>query len=88
MMPQIEIQIDELVLHGFAPGDRHSIGDAVQHELMRLIAEQGLSSLNHNVEIARVNGGAFDVKPGTRSETIGAQIAQSVFQGLDPTYGH
>lgn len=87
MTPNIEIQVEELILHGFAPGDRASIGEAVQSELTRLIAEQGLASLNHNVEIARVNGGAFDVKPGARSETTGAQIAQSVFKGLNPTYG-
>jgi hypothetical protein len=87
MTPQIEIQIEELVLHGFAPSDRASIGEAVQRELTRLVAEQGLASLNHDVEIARVNGGAFDVKPGARSETMGVQIAQSVFQGLNPTHG-
>ena len=41
----IELHIEELVLHGFAPGDRHPIGDAVEHELIRLFAEQGLPSL-------------------------------------------
>jgi hypothetical protein len=82
MTPQIEIQIEELVLHGFAPGDRLSIGEAVQRELTRLIVEQGLASLNHDVEIARVNGGAFDMKPGARSETTGAQIAQNIYRGL------
>ena len=82
MTPNIEIRIEELVLHGFAPGDRLSIGGAVQQELTRLLGEQGLSSINRNVEIARVNGGAFDVKPRSTSETIGAQIAQKVYRGL------
>ncbi len=87
MTPNIEIEIGELILHGFAPGDRVSIGEAVQQELTRLLAEQGLASMNQNIEIARVNGGAFDVRPGAKSETIGTQIAQSVFQGLNPTHG-
>jgi hypothetical protein len=87
MTPDVEIYIEELVLRGFAPGDRASIGEAVQRELTRLIGEQGLASMNRDIEIARVNGGAFDVKPGARSETIGAQIAQSVYQGLNPTHG-
>jgi hypothetical protein len=81
--PQIEIQIDELILHGLAPGDRWAIGEAMQNELTRLIAEQGLTPLNSNGEITRVNGGAFDVRPGSKSETIGAQIAQNVYQGLN-----
>ena len=87
MTPNIEIEIGEVVLHGFAPSDRASIGAAVQQELTRLLAEQGLASMNRSIEIARVNGGTFNVRPGSKSETIGAQIAQSVFQGLNPTHG-
>ena len=30
------------MLHGFAPGDRYRIGDAVERELARLFAEQGV----------------------------------------------
>ncbi len=29
----IELHIEELVLHGFSPNDRHAIGEAVQREL-------------------------------------------------------
>ncbi len=82
MTPNIEIEIEELVLHGFAPGDRATIGEAVQRELTRLLAEQGLASMNRPIEIAHVNGGAFDVRPGAKSETIGAQIARKVYGGL------
>ncbi len=87
MTPNIEIEIGELVLHGFAPGDRVSIGEAVQRELTRLLAERGLASMNQSVEIVRVNGGTFDVRPGSKSQAVGAQIAQSIFQGLSPTHG-
>ena len=40
----IELHIEELVLHGFAPKDRYTIGEAVQRELSRLFAEQGVHS--------------------------------------------
>lgn len=82
MMPNIEIEIGELVLHGFAPSDRASIGEAVQQELTRLLAEQGLASMNHSVEIARVNAGAFDVRVGTPPHAIGAQVALAIFGGF------
>ena len=36
----LNLHIEELVLHGFAPGDRYRIGEAVQQELTRLFAEQ------------------------------------------------
>jgi hypothetical protein len=35
--PSINLHIEELVLHGFAPGDRHRISEAVEQELTRLI---------------------------------------------------
>ena len=41
-MKRIELHIEELVLHGFAPADRYRIGDTVQRELTRLLAEQGM----------------------------------------------
>ena len=84
MIPQnIEVHIEELVLHGFASKDRYAIGEAVQQELQRLFTEQGLpESLAAGYEIAALNGGAFPVKPGTKANKIGAQVAQSVYAGL------
>jgi hypothetical protein len=38
--PRIELEIEELVLHGFAPGDRHRIGDALRAELASLLRER------------------------------------------------
>ena len=79
----VELHIEELVLHGFAPGDRYRIGEAVELELQRLLAEQGAPNLfNGNVELARIDAGAFDVKPDAKSELIGAQVAQAVYEGM------
>lgn len=79
----IELRIEELVLHGFAPGDRYRIAEAVERELSRLLADQGvLESLERGGGIASVDGGAFEVAPGSRAEVVGAQVAKAVYGGL------
>jgi len=80
----IELRIDELILHGFAPSDQVDIRDAVQRELARLLTEQGVPGwLAQGGEIASLDGGAFDVAAGSRAENIGAQVAQAVYGGLE-----
>lgn len=80
----IELHIEELVLHGFAPGDRATIGAAVQHELARLFAEQGIHpSLSNGYEAERVDGGAFHMQPGAKAGTIGTQVAHAIYGGLE-----
>ena len=79
----IELNIEELVLHGFAPGDRYSIGEAVEQELTRLLADQGVpQSLERGREIGHVDGGAFEVAPDSRGQVVGAQVAKAVCGGL------
>ena len=79
----IELNIDELVLHGFSPGDRHRIGEAVEHEFTRLLADRGVpESLERGGEISNMDGGAFEVVPGSRAEVVGAQVAKAVYGGM------
>jgi hypothetical protein len=97
MRPQnIELHIEELVLHGFAAKDRYAIGAAVQRELQRLFAEQGvpqplqpLQPPGQGCELVGLDGGAFTLKPGAPAHTIGVQVARSVYGGLgiDPPGG-
>jgi len=83
MTKNIELHIEELVLRGFAPGDRYRIGEAVEHELTRLLADRGVpQSLTDGGEIASVDGGAFEVAPGARAEVVRAQVAKAVYGGL------
>jgi hypothetical protein len=78
----IELNIEELVLHGFSPGDRHSIGEAVERELTRLLADRGVpQSLERGGEIANMDGGAFEVAD-SRAQVVGAQVAKAVYGGL------
>ena len=79
----IELNIEELVLHGFSPGDRHRIGEAVEQELTRLLADRGVpQSLEGGGKVANIDGGAFDVAQGSRAEVVGAQVAKAVYGGL------
>lgn len=79
----IELHIEGLVLHGFAPGDRYRIGEAVEHELTRLLADRGvLQSLERGGEIVNMDGGSFEVAQGSRAQVVGVQMAKAVYGGL------
>lgn len=81
--PDIKLHIEELVLEGFAPADRHRIGAAVKSELARLFAEQGVpSNLHQSATVAQLDGGSFNVAPHAKSETVGAEVAQAVYRGM------
>ena len=79
----IELNIDELVLHGFSPGDRYRIGEAVEQELTWLLADRGVpQSLERGGEIENMDGGAFEVAQGSRPQVVGTQVAKTVYGGL------
>lgn len=79
----IELHIEELVLHGFSPGDRHRIGEAVERELVRMFADWGVpESLERGWELASVDGGAIEVVSSSGADVVGAQVARAVYGGL------
>jgi hypothetical protein len=85
--PNIKLHIDELVLHGFAPGDRYAIAAAVQRELARLVADQSTSADFTSVVEKHSNSylldvGAFHVEQNSRSNSMGNQIARAIHGGL------
>jgi hypothetical protein len=80
----VELRIEELVLDGFAAYDRYRIGAAMEAEMTRLLAEQGVPlSLARDGEIARLDGGAFEMAAHSRAEVIGAQVARALYGGLN-----
>lgn len=85
MNPVIELHIEELVLEGFAPGERYRIGEAVERELTRLMSLNGVPpAWNGNLEIGSVNGGTFHMPSGGARGAAGEQIASAVYEGLNP----
>jgi len=87
MRPNINLHIEELVLHNFAPNDRYAIADAVERELSRLLATDFTTveippALGDSSSRPRVDAGNFKVTPGAGGDSIGAQIALAVHGGL------
>ena len=82
-MHNIELYIEQLVLHGFSPSDRYRIGKAVELELTRLLTERDISPLlAQGGEFTRLDGGTFNIAPSSKAEAIGSQVAQSVYAGF------
>jgi hypothetical protein len=78
-----ELEIEELILHGIAAGDRHYVGEAISQELTRLFAEQGIPLTTiESGSIARLDVGEVQVTPGLKPAAIGIQVAQTIYGGL------
>ena len=78
MRPRVvRVHIRELVLEGVTPGDRYRVGDAVQHELARLLAEQGVPG--SIASASTLDAGSFQFG-GAR--TMGPLIAQTIYSGM------
>jgi len=79
----VELHIEELVLTGFAPGDRYPIGDAVERELARLLADRGVPGVDGaSIALDKVDAGKFKVAQGARPQAIGGQIAEKVYRQI------
>lgn len=79
----IELYIAELVLHGLDPGDHGRFTAALEQELARLLADQGIAPhLQQGGAISVPDGGTFEIAPGSGLEAAGARIAQAVHGGL------
>ena len=84
----VELQIDELVLHGIAPGDRHRVAGAVQQELTRLLTEQSVpAALMHGGSADFADGGEIQISAATKPETIGVQVGHAVHRGITNSSG-
>jgi hypothetical protein len=76
---EIEVHIEELVLHGFDPRSRWSIADALGSELSGLLTERGIPPA-WQASPDRIDAGrtrANEAKP----TVIGEQIARAVYKG-------
>lgn len=79
----VELYIEELVLHGFSSYNSYRIGEALQLELTRLLQEQGLpADFAVDADYGRLNAGTFNLQTDAKTETIGSNIANSVYKGF------
>ncbi len=82
--PQVELSVDEFVLHGFRPSERFAIGDAFQAEMERILAgtKPGETFRAHR-ELSRLAAGPITLTVRMRPESVGAQVARAVYGSLD-----
>jgi hypothetical protein len=82
----VKVRIRELVLRGFAPGERYRIGDAVHNELVRLLSVQpdALRALGHGRATAEIDAGEFRMPAGSHPAFVGRQVAGAIYRGLKP----
>ena len=81
--PSVELHIDELVLHGFAPTERHAIGDTVESELRELLVKQQSLPLSlANREIDRIDASEFEIASGAAAPTSGRRVAEAINRAL------
>ena len=78
---RVEVEIDELVLHGFDATRRHAIGDAVVRELERLLAAGTNTAVRST---AVVDAGTIRVDPAGGAAT-GRGIARAIHNSLVDT---
>lgn len=80
----VKINIEQLVLHGFPPADRHRIARALQRELARVCAEQGvLPLLTKEGTVDRIDAGEFRMPAHSHAGSVGEQLALSVYRGMN-----
>jgi hypothetical protein len=73
----LELHIEELVLDGFSPHDRHRIGDAIERELAIEMAQQDFDpGSERDFELANIDAGTFPAKRADRPDRYGVEISR------------
>ncbi len=80
---RIEFVIDEIVLHGFDPLQRHAIGDAIQQHLsqLALTRSHALGALPSR-DVVHADAGNVSRPAGASPAATGAGIARAVMAAL------
>jgi hypothetical protein len=79
---KVELHIEELVLEGFDPRDRHRMRDAVERELARLLGEGSRPAarrFTRDAEVPELQA-SFAVPVGSTLDQTGAQVARAVHE--------
>lgn len=79
LIMDLELKIEELSLRGFKRSDREKIAAAVQAELERLFAEEGLPAALENGREIRLEGGSFSVPEGLSAQQAGVHVARQMY---------
>jgi hypothetical protein len=77
----VDVQIGELILHGFRAADRYAIGEALSQELHRLILNAEDQSFDRELQVP-LHRDQISILSNARPDIIGEKVAQSVHDGL------
>jgi hypothetical protein len=73
----VHVHIEELVLEGFAPGDRRRVADGLERELRRLVQREVPASWRRGEGADRLRAPAITLPRGA-AERAGESIAAAV----------
>lgn len=79
LIMDLELNIEELSLQGFKRSDMEKIAAAVQAELERLFADEGLPVALEKGKEIRLEGGSVSVPVGLSAEQSGVQVARQMY---------
>lgn len=83
MKPNIDLQIDELILRDLPYRNRQRIAAALKCELTRLITEQGLPpTLAQGGNIPQIDIRNLSIPTHAKPNVIGVEIARQVYGNL------
>jgi len=77
---EIEVHIEELVLHGLEPAKRWLVADAFEQELRGLLTAKGVPS-QWLSSPERIEGNEISSSSLTKPDRAGAEIAGAAYQG-------
>ena len=77
----IELKIEELILHDLPYDQRHRVAAAIEQALTRLLAERGVPS-SFTAALPPINVGTIRVNPNLSPESMGMQVAGSIYGQL------
>jgi len=83
MTPSVRVHLDRVILRGVEPAGRGRASEALRAELTRLLTEHGVpEALHYPTDIARIDGGSFQLTSGLAPEDYGVRAARALYRGL------
>jgi hypothetical protein len=80
----LELALDHLQLPDLPPGQRMRLVEAIEQELGRLWAEQGVPA-GVTGERFSLEGAQIEVPAGTPPQAIGVHVARAIYSGMAGT---
>jgi hypothetical protein len=76
---KVKINIDSLVLTGFGRDDSTGFTEGLQHELSRLVKENGFGHIS-NMHL--IDAGIVSLDRSTKPDLAGKQTARSIYRSI------